>query len=76
MEFHSSLHPDRDHCVDKVVLSVDGVQEGNSTTRSLLVYSVRFTGCKFIYILAVIRAAHGVKVDHCEYLKPIVDDIK
>jgi len=76
MDYHSSLHIGRPHCVDHVVLSVDGVQEGNSTTRSLLIYSVRFAGCRYIYIIAVVRALPGVAVDHCDYLQKVVDDIK
>lgn len=77
VEHHRKVHfPRLDVCTDKAELSVDGVQEGGSTTISLLVFSLRFAGCRLIHTIAIVRPEEKVKVDHLLVLRKVVDDLK
>ena len=59
----------------EVQLSWDGVQESLSTTVTLEVFSIKFSKCKHIYPLRVLKPLHKSKIDLMNQLKLVVDDI-
>ena len=56
-------------------LSCDGIQETLSTTVSLDVYSIKFSGCQKIYPLRIIKPIQKNSIDHIQQLKHVVEDI-
>lgn len=67
----------RDHnavCTTNAHVSIDGVRESNSTSRSLHCYSIKFKGCYKWYLFAVVRGATGIKPDHSIQLCRAIQD--
>lgn len=73
---HQLVHAGKRVCTDRVTLSVDGVKESGSTMISLLVYSMRFEGCRLIHCIAVVRPQEKIKVDHLHVLARIIKQLK
>ena len=59
----------------KLQLSCDGVSESLSTSISLDVYSVKFSGCKSIYPLRIIKPYNKYPVDSNEQLRQVLNDL-
>ena len=72
---HENICPRSAKCKKELQLSCDGVKESLSTNISLDVYSVKFSGCKLIYPLHIIRPLQKVTIDHINQLKNVLDDI-
>ena len=72
---HESLCPRSATRKKEVQLSCDGVQESLSTKISPDVHSIKFTDCKHIYPLRIIRPLHKASIDHILQLKNVLDDI-
>ena len=58
-----------------VQLSLDGVQESNSSTASLDTYSICFNHCRNIYPLRIIKTFNKFKIDEQEQLAYVLEDI-
>ena len=76
MAFHKKRHEGRPHCTSRIILSVDGVKESNSTKRSLHVFSLAFVDCDEVYIQAIVRAKKDPKKYHMEMLNRVTADIE
>ena len=65
--------------IDSVVMSIDGVNETNSSSRSLQVVSLRFSGCKEIYPVVISRPEVfqkvSMKVNFEMYVKSLLDQL-
>ena len=62
--FNSSVH-----------VSLDGVSECKSNINSFEVYSLRFTGCRTIYPIQIVRPIGKHRIDHQYYLDLFLTDI-
>ena len=56
-------------------ISIDGVSECRSNTNSLDVYSVRFSGCRCVYPVQLIRPIAKYRLDYQKYLDNFLTDI-
>lgn len=74
--FHKKIHYPREVTTNRVTLSVDGVNESGSSSISLLIYSLRFEGCRLIHCIGVVRPQEKVKVDHLHVLRRLVEQLK
>ena len=57
-------------------LSLDGVQECNSSNASIDVFCVNFKNCRNIYPIKLIRPNNRFKYDEQEEIKKVINDIK
>lgn len=53
--FHCTLHGIDDSIQLEAMFSTDGMQECNSSSRSLNIFSLKFDGCCHVYPVAIIR---------------------
>ena len=58
-----------------ISLSLDGVQESNSSSVSLDIYCINFKNCKNIYPIKIVRPNNRFKYDEQEEIRNVVDDI-
>ena len=75
ISIHESVCPRTGREKREVQLSCDGVQESLSTNITLDVYSIKFSKCKQIYPLRIIRPLQKFNLDHVNQLKNVLDDI-
>ncbi len=61
VKFHRGLHDIPDSETLEVNLGIDGVQECNSTQRSLNIFACQFRGCRNVYPLIIQRPTRLVK---------------
>lgn len=59
-----------------VTLGVDGVQENRTNKVSLLVFALKFEGCRCVLPLAIGKSYPGHDVDQDYILQGLVDDLK
>ena len=71
-KMHSQICPNKPTMVQ---LSLDGVQEANSSLVSLDMYSVCFNDCRNVYPIRLIRPLNKLKFDEREHLASVVQDI-
>ena len=58
-----------------VQLSLDGVQESNSSLVSLDTFSICFNGCRNIYPVRIVKPINKYKIDEQEQILRVVEDI-
>ena len=58
-----------------ITLSLDGVQESNSTNNSMDIFCINFKGCRNIYPIKIIRPNEKYKYDEQEAIRNVVADI-
>ena len=58
-----------------ITLSLDGVQESNSTNTTLEVFTIRFKGCRNIYPLKIVRPNYRYKYDEQEEIRKVINDL-
>ena len=58
-----------------VQLSLDGIQESNSSVVSLDIYSLCFNDCRNIYPFRIIKPMNRFKIDEQEQLASVLEDI-
>lgn len=80
-KFHAEvIHKGRnDVNVQEAQLSIDGVKESNNTTKSLHAYCIKFTGCRNVYIFAIVRPADkavAIRQEHADMLQRVIADAK
>ena len=56
-------------------VSIDGVNECRSNTNSLDVYSTRFSGCRVVYPIQILRPIGKYRLDYQKYLDNFLFDI-
>ena len=78
MLFHKRIHEELGISYDNThaILSIDGVQESKTTSRSLHMYTMRFAKCRSVYTSSIVRNKPGHKVDYMQMLDRIVKDCK
>lgn len=59
----------------KVVVSVDGVSECKSNINSMDVYSARFSNCRVVYPIQIVKPIGKFKMDQHHYLDQFLTDI-
>ena len=66
-----------EHAQDQPIiqLSLDGVLESKSSLNSLDTYSVKFSNCRNIYPLSIVKPCNKFKYDDQNHFKNILDDI-
>jgi hypothetical protein len=77
--FHHQMHmkcKDVNQLVNDIDLSFDGVPLDNSTHKKMMIYSVRFVGCKVCYVFGchIYTGVSGYSVE--EVLGPIVQELE
>ena len=72
LDIHNSQCPNFNNHVQ---ISIDGVSECKSNLNSLDVFSVRFSGCKNVYPLQIIRPIGRYRVDQRHYLDQFLTDV-
>ena len=61
---------------NQILLSVDGVNECNSNSNSIDVFSAKFKNCRVIYPSRIVRPLGRVKVNNGAQLKKVLDNMK
>ena len=69
------IHEANGHDEKRIMLSVDGVSESKSTTTTLLVYSIKFRGCRDVYPIKIVRPLNKFKIDNQKEFCNVLDDI-
>ena len=75
MNLHSEICPHHLNEQPIVDLSLDGVQESNSSNTSLDIYSISFKQCRNIYPLKIIRPINRFKYDEQSELRDLISDL-
>ena len=72
---HRALCPNFDEDNISGQLSCDGMSESLSTSVSLDVYSIKFTGCQKIYPIRIVRPLKKFKIDPIQQLSHVIHDL-
>lgn len=72
LAIHNSNCPNAN---DTIQVSLDGVSECKSNLNSIDVYSIRFTKCRTIYPLKLVRPIGKYRVDQQNYLDEFLSDV-
>lgn len=59
-----------------IVMAVDGVQENRTNTTSLLVFAIKFGGCRCVLPLAILKSHPGKEVERDYVLSRVIEDLK
>jgi hypothetical protein len=75
--FHRSLHQDAGlPCQEaRVMLAIDGIAESRSTSVSLVVFAIRFEGCRNVYPICITRPSAGYRFNREPWLRKIIQDL-
>ena len=74
MDHHKRICPS-DHEHPLITLSLDGVQESNSSSTSLDIFCVSFKTCRNVYPLRIIRPNEKYRYDEQEEMSNVLTDI-
>lgn len=74
-KIHNFICPDHEHHPQIVQLSLDGILESKSSSVSLDTYSLKFSNCRNIYPVTIIRPCERYKYDELKSLEKVLSDI-
>jgi hypothetical protein len=75
VKFHTRIHPDMNPSQHPITISIDGVPESKSGGLTFDVFSVRFSGCRNIYPVRIVKTQKGAKVGFANFVNPVIAEI-
>ena len=75
LRIHHAINPDHRAHSHVMQLSLDGILESKSSLNSIDTYSVKFSNCRNIYPIRLIRPCEKYKYDEQVELKSVLSDI-
>ena len=75
LKLHQEICPSTTEENTLANISLDGVQESNSSSFSLDIYCLNFHGCRHVYPIRLIKPYEKFRYDEQEELQNVVDDV-